>query len=61
MHSAWVNPHLTPNLQKKPINLEIRKLHKIAKQNMKKQKMVQDIQLEKDESLAPRLQILSQS
>jgi hypothetical protein len=28
---------------------------------MKKQKMVQDIQLQRNESLAPQLQILSQS
>jgi len=41
------------------MNLELKKLHKIAKQNVEKKKMVQDIQLEKDESFAPQLQILS--
>jgi hypothetical protein len=32
-----------------------KKLHKIAKQNMEKQEMVQEIQFEKDESFAPQL------
>jgi hypothetical protein len=36
-------------------DLETKKLHKFAKQNMEKQEMVQENQFEKDESFAPQL------
>jgi hypothetical protein len=64
MHSIWENPCLTPKLQKQIINLEIletKKLHKSCKKNMEIQEMVQGTQLEKDESFASQLQVLSQS
>jgi septum formation topological specificity factor MinE len=53
MHSIWENPCLTPKLQKQII--------KVAKKYMEIQEMVQGTQLEKDESFASQLQVLSQS